>query len=72
MEVELLGVKITVDYDIEPYDCGNYETPPSGGEVTINDVLINNASIYNLLSDKQFDEITQLIIKENGTEKNNG
>ncbi|HAT80359.1 MAG TPA: hypothetical protein DCS17_02830 [Flavobacterium sp.] len=48
--VNYKGIDIEVLFNVEFYDSGDYDTPPSGGEIEIEDVLHKGESIYDLVA----------------------
>ncbi len=57
-------IELRVKFDYEKPDYGDYWTPPSGGCVEIQNVFVEKTDIYDLLSDKQFEELEELILKK--------
>tara|TARA_R110000851_G_scaffold231772_1_gene384536 strand:+ start:63 stop:323 length:261 start_codon:yes stop_codon:yes gene_type:complete len=50
---------VLVDYDYQPAESGDQETPPVPESVSINAVCLNNTDIVSLLSYMIIDDIEQ-------------
>ena len=58
-EYETVSVKVEINN--EPYDGGNYWTPPSGG-VSFNDCEVDTDNIFKkILPDKLYDDFTSAV-----------
>lgn len=44
------GVEFTIEFHYEPYDPGDYDNPPEGGYVSIEDIKHKGESIYELVN----------------------
>lgn len=44
------GVELTIGFHYQPYDPGDYNNPPEGGYVSIEDVIHKGESICELVN----------------------
>ena len=49
--IKLFGVELEVDAEVEEPEYGDYDNPPFGGEIDIQEILHNGESIYDLVSE---------------------
>ena len=47
--IKLFGVELEVDAEVEEPEYGDYDNPPFGGEIDIQEISHNGESIYDLV-----------------------
>lgn len=61
--IKYKGVELEVEGTYNPYDAGDYWTPPSGGDFEIENVTLEGVDVF-LLIEHDIDEIERLCLKE--------
>ena len=57
-------VELTIEFHYEPYNPGDYNNPPEGGYVSIEDVIHKGESIYELINYSIIEQLEDEIYQE--------
>ncbi len=64
MVIFYLDKALYVKHSYSPGFSKTYYDPPSDPDISIEDIFLNEESIYDLMGDKQLQEIEQLLYNE--------